>query len=125
MLEHIDLNLLVVFEALMVERNVTRAGARLGRSQPATSAALARLRALMADDLFVRGADGLRVATDAARAGSCWPDRRGAVLHTAQPAARAGVRTRDLRRVTDHRHDGLSSLHAYAQDRRGDADASP
>lgn len=60
MLEHIDLNLLVVFEALMAERNVTRAGVRIGRSQPATSAALARLRVLMEDELFVRGVDGLQ-----------------------------------------------------------------
>jgi DNA-binding transcriptional LysR family regulator len=59
-LENIDLNLLVVFEALMAERNVTRAGTRIGRSQPAMSAALARLRDLMEDDLFVRGPGGLQ-----------------------------------------------------------------
>ena len=40
----IDLNLLVVFDAVMQERNVTRAGQRLGSSQPATSHALSRLR---------------------------------------------------------------------------------
>jgi DNA-binding transcriptional LysR family regulator len=50
----IDLNLLVVFDALMTERQVTRAGERLGLSQPATSNALARLRNLTKDDLFVR-----------------------------------------------------------------------
>ncbi|MFT9359346.1 LysR family transcriptional regulator [Acetobacter okinawensis] len=59
-LETIDLNLLVAFEALMAERNVTRAGARIGRSQPAMSAALARLRELMEDELFVRGPGGLQ-----------------------------------------------------------------
>jgi len=37
----IDLNLLVVFDALMTEQNVTRAALRLGLSQPATSNALA------------------------------------------------------------------------------------
>ncbi|BAY73162.1 MULTISPECIES: LysR family transcriptional regulator [Nostocaceae] len=42
----IDLNLLVVFDALMTEQNVTRAALRLGLSQPATSNALARLRNL-------------------------------------------------------------------------------
>ncbi len=43
-LHGIDLNLLVAFDALMAERNVTRAGARIYRSQPAMSAALSRLR---------------------------------------------------------------------------------
>lgn len=56
----IDLNLLVVFDALMTEQNVTRAGERLGLSQPATSNALARLRSLINDDLFIRTAAGLR-----------------------------------------------------------------
>jgi DNA-binding transcriptional LysR family regulator len=50
----IDLNLLVVFNALMTERQVTRAGELIGLSQPATSNALARLRKLTQDDLFVR-----------------------------------------------------------------------
>jgi DNA-binding transcriptional LysR family regulator len=50
----IDLNLLVVFDAIMIERQVTRAGERLGLSQPATSNALARLRNLTKDELFVR-----------------------------------------------------------------------
>jgi DNA-binding transcriptional LysR family regulator len=49
-----DLNLLRVFDALMRERNVTRAGERLGLSQPAVSTALNRLRAAFADELFVR-----------------------------------------------------------------------
>ncbi|HEY9695256.1 MAG TPA: LysR family transcriptional regulator [Oculatellaceae cyanobacterium] len=56
----IDLNLLVVFNALMNERHVTRAGERLGLSQPATSNALARLRNLIKDDLFIRTATGLQ-----------------------------------------------------------------
>jgi len=56
----IDLNLLVAFEALMAERNVTRAGARIHRSQPAMSAALSRLRTLLKDELFVRGPEGLQ-----------------------------------------------------------------
>lgn len=59
-LHGIDLNLLVAFDALMAERSVTRAGARIGRTQPAMSAALARLRALLQDDLFVRGPAGLQ-----------------------------------------------------------------
>lgn len=59
-LHGVDLNLLVAFDALMAERNVTRAGVRIGRTQPAMSAALARLRLLLRDELFVRTASGLQ-----------------------------------------------------------------
>lgn len=54
-----DLNLLAVFEAVMQERNMTRAGKRLGLSQPAVSHALARLRVMLKDDLLVRGPEGM------------------------------------------------------------------
>jgi len=50
----VDLNLLVVFDAMLQHRNVTRAGEALGLSQPAMSAAVARLRVLFNDPLFVR-----------------------------------------------------------------------
>jgi DNA-binding transcriptional LysR family regulator len=53
-LNAIDLNLLRVFDALMRERSVTRAGEQIGLSQPAVSAALNRLRHLLDDQLFVR-----------------------------------------------------------------------
>jgi DNA-binding transcriptional LysR family regulator len=56
----VDLNLLVAFEALMEERNVTRAGQRVGLAQPSMSSALTRLRALFADDLFVRSGSGMQ-----------------------------------------------------------------
>jgi DNA-binding transcriptional LysR family regulator len=49
-----DLNLLLVFEASMAERHVTRAGQSIGLSQPAVSAALNRLRAIFEDELFGR-----------------------------------------------------------------------
>src|SRR5471032_3539363 len=51
-LRGIDLNLLVVFDALMAERNVTRAAQHNGLSQPAMSKALNRLRHLLDDRLF-------------------------------------------------------------------------
>ena len=54
-----DLNLLVVFEAVLRERSVTRAGERLGLSQPAMSHALNRLRWMLKDQLFVRTPDGM------------------------------------------------------------------
>jgi DNA-binding transcriptional LysR family regulator len=50
----VDLNLLVVLEALLFERHVTHAAQRLHMSQPAVSRALARLRTLFDDDLLVR-----------------------------------------------------------------------
>lgn len=55
----IDLNLLAAFDALMSERNVTRAAARVRVSQPAMSAALSRLRKVFGDPLFLRSAQGL------------------------------------------------------------------
>ncbi|MFD5497973.1 LysR family transcriptional regulator [Streptomyces sp. NPDC001812] len=54
-----DLNLLVVFSALMRERSVTRAAAALHLSQSATSAALGRLRGLFDDELFTRTGGGV------------------------------------------------------------------
>lgn len=55
----LDLNLLVVFDAIMRERSVTRAGQRLGLSQPAMSHALTRLRHMLKDELFVRSPGGM------------------------------------------------------------------
>src|SRR5688572_15996037 len=55
----LDLNLLVVLEALLAERSVTRAARRLGLSQPAVSNALGRLRALIGDPLLVRTQKGM------------------------------------------------------------------
>ncbi|MEO9337835.1 LysR family transcriptional regulator [Mesorhizobium sp. SB112] len=58
-LRGIDLNLLVVLNALLVERHVSRTALRLNMSQPAVSHALARLRALLDDPLFTRQGGGL------------------------------------------------------------------
>jgi LysR family transcriptional regulator, mexEF-oprN operon transcriptional activator len=54
-----DLNLLLVFHALMRERSVTRAARRLFIGQPALSGALKRLRLAFADELFVRTSHGM------------------------------------------------------------------
>src|SRR5580704_7424260 len=54
-----DLNLLIVFDAVMQERSVTRAGSRIGLSQPAVSHALNRLRHMLKDELFVRTPEGM------------------------------------------------------------------
>src|SRR5712691_12992674 len=54
-----DLNLLIVFDAVMQERNVTRAGQKVGLSQPAMSHALNRLRYMLKDQLFIRTPAGM------------------------------------------------------------------
>lgn len=60
-LRSIDLNLLVILDALLSERSVTRAARRLFLSQPAASNALGRLRQLFKDPLLVRGASGMEL----------------------------------------------------------------
>ncbi len=50
----VDLNLLRVFDAMMLTGSTVRAGERLGLSQPAVSSALGRLRQIAGDELFVR-----------------------------------------------------------------------
>lgn len=67
LLSAIDLNLMVVLRALLTERHVTRAAARLGLSQSATSHALARLRDLYGDPLLVRSGRALTLTPRAAR----------------------------------------------------------
>ena len=57
-LANIDLNLLVVLRELLREQNVTRAAERVGVTQPAASAALARLRRHFDDDLLERNRNG-------------------------------------------------------------------
>src|ERR1700722_13612139 len=58
-LKNVDLNLLVIFEAVYSTGNISRAADRLSMSQPAVSNALARLRELIDDPLFVRAARGV------------------------------------------------------------------
>lgn len=55
----VDLNLLVALDALLAERNVTRAARRVGISQPGMSSALARLRKLLGDPILVREGNSL------------------------------------------------------------------
>ncbi len=85
----IDLNLLAAFDALMDERNVTRAAARVGVSQPAMSAALSRLRRLFGDRLFLRSADGLLPTP---RARDIKPCLSGAAANRGGPGGKTGVR---------------------------------
>lgn len=58
-LKTVDLNLLIAFDALMSDRSVSRAAAKLGVTQSALSHALKRLRVMFGDPLLVRGARGM------------------------------------------------------------------
>jgi DNA-binding transcriptional LysR family regulator len=56
----VDLNLLVAFDAILKDRNITLAARRIGLSQPAMSSALGRLRRTFGDALFVRTGNGMQ-----------------------------------------------------------------
>ncbi|WP_085984963.1 LysR family transcriptional regulator [Methylobacterium nodulans] len=66
----LDLNLLVIFDAVVQERSASRAAARLNMSQPALSHALARLRSSLGDELFVRTPSGMEPTPYAERLAS-------------------------------------------------------
>ncbi|HEY6640559.1 LysR family transcriptional regulator [Povalibacter sp.] len=66
-IRHVDLNLLVIFDALLRAESVTRAAQQLGMSQPATSLALNKLRKLFDDPLFVRTSAGISPTPHAER----------------------------------------------------------
>jgi DNA-binding transcriptional LysR family regulator len=83
----VDLNLLKAFDALMTERAVTRAAARIGLSQPAMSHALSRLRGVFGDELFVRTANGMEPS---ARAREIAPLIAAAIEHV-ETALRLGA----------------------------------
>jgi DNA-binding transcriptional LysR family regulator len=82
----VDLNLLRVFQAVLEERSLTQAGKRLGLSQPATSYALGRLRAIFDDPLFVRTPEGMLPTSVAQRL----KDPVGRALAAAREALRHG-----------------------------------
>ena len=58
-IKDVDLNLLAVFNQLLVERRVSKVAENLGLTQPAISNALARLRKLLGDELFLRTPGGM------------------------------------------------------------------
>ncbi|MEU4931968.1 LysR family transcriptional regulator [Streptomyces yokosukanensis] len=66
-IESVDLNLLAPLHALLEERHVSRAAARLRMSQPSMSRALQRLRAILGDELLVRGPGGYQLTPRAER----------------------------------------------------------
>lgn len=68
--DHLDLNLLRVFDVVMQERSLTRAAERLHVTQPAVSNAMRRLRDGLGEDLLVRTGHGVEPT---ARALELWP----------------------------------------------------
>ncbi|MFC3106407.1 LysR family transcriptional regulator [Undibacterium arcticum] len=56
---HLDLKLLVAFEAMLATRNVTSAADAIGLTQPAMSTCLGKLRKVLGDPLFVRTSRGM------------------------------------------------------------------
>ncbi len=106
-LASLDLNLLRVFDVLLEERSVTRAGARLGLTQSAVSHALSRLRYQLDDELFQRDAQGMQ------------PTRRaleiGPSLHAALAQLQAALTPADFEpQASDHRFHIVAGAYACA-----------
>jgi len=60
-LRRVDINLIVVLDAILIEKNLTRAGERIDMTQPAVSGALARLRQQFDDPILVRSGRGFEL----------------------------------------------------------------
>ncbi|GAA3755645.1 LysR family transcriptional regulator [Microbacterium kribbense] len=80
----LDLNLVVVLDALLAERNLTRAGELVGMAQPAVSAALGRLRELFDDPLLERAGRGFVLTPRAESLIPSVAECMAAVQHTFQ-----------------------------------------
>ena len=102
----LDLNLLRVFAAVMVERNVTRAAAQLAMTQPAVSNALRRLREATGDELFVTVPGGV---VPTARAEAWWPE-----VHAALDGLRKLFDPQGFEPASDERSFGLAMADATA-----------
>src|SRR5689334_24282488 len=96
---NLDLNLLRVFDVLLEERSVTRAGARLGLTQSAVSHSLNRLRYVLEDDLFVRGPAGMQPTPRAVE--------MGPQVHAALNQLQAAVAPSDFHAMTSERRFAL------------------
>lgn len=106
-IQSLDLNLLRLFDVMLEERSVTRAGARLGLSQSAVSHALNRLRHGLGDELFVRTATGMN-PTPRAR-------ELGPPIHAALAQLQAAVTPQTFNpRTTDRRFVLIAGPYACA-----------
>lgn len=91
----LDLNLLRVFDVMLEERSVTRAGSRLGLSQSAVSHALNRLRYVLNDELFIRGPSGMAPTSRAVE--------MGPQVHAALVQLQAAIAPADFAPATSER----------------------
>lgn len=98
LLSRLDLNLLVSLDALLTERNVTRAAERLHLSQPSLSAALARLRVHFDDQLLARRGNSYELTPLATRLHEHTADALSAVRRVFESQAHwsPGVSTREF-----------------------------
>ncbi|MEH6630905.1 MAG: LysR family transcriptional regulator [Halopseudomonas aestusnigri] len=80
-MSNVDLNLLVVFDAVMTERSITGAANRIGMTQPAVSNAVARMRQVWNDPLFVKSGRGIKPTPYAE---NLWHQTRDALLEIRQ-----------------------------------------
>src|SRR5690606_19365772 len=81
-LRNIDLNLLVIFQHLLEERNISAVARRLDLSQPAVSNAVRRLRTVLGDELLVRTAQGTQPTPQAERLGGPVGEALALLSHT-------------------------------------------
>ncbi len=102
----LDLNLLRVFDLVMVERNVTRAAAKLATTQPAVSNALRRLREATGDELFIPGPTGM---TPTPHAQAVWP-----AVRMAMDSLRSAFDLQAFDPATDERRYALTMADATA-----------
>jgi len=80
-MSNVDLNLLVVFDAIMTEGSITKAASRVGMTQPAVSNSVARMRLVWNDPLFVKHGRGIQPTP---RAESLWQHFRNPLLEIRQ-----------------------------------------
>jgi DNA-binding transcriptional LysR family regulator len=120
-LASIDLNLLVALDALLAEAHVGRAARRIGRSQPAMSHSLGRLRELLGDPLLVRIGSRMELTPRAVRLRASLPDALDRVRSVL--AADAFVPATSARRFRVVIHDHLADLVVPAIVRRMSAEA--
>ena len=106
-LANLDLNLLRVFDVLLEERSVTRAGARLGLTPSAVSHALSRLRYHLGDELFQRDRQGMQPTRKALEIGPS--------LHAALGQLQSALTPADFEpAVSDHRFSVVAGAYACA-----------
>jgi len=106
-LASLDLNLLRVFDVLLEERSVTRAGARLGLTPSAVSHALSRLRYHLGDELFQRDRQGMQPTRKALEIGPS--------LHAALGQLQSALTPSDFEpAVSDHRFNVVAGAYVCA-----------